>query len=1128
MVGEAVATADEHATLPPSLAGRTPRCLWRSLATPTRRRQFTLQLALLAAVQRVQPPEQWCALRKMLWSRRRLWLTARALAPLQACLRPRKGSAVTPNALRRAVGGCLREEVANSLDTWQSTVLPLVPPPPRRSAWVSLRRNFFQDDDTTLHYKPYFGDDDERELDLSGYSHSKVATVLAAAPGAVAQAGTLPADVIPQAASVKSQLTDKLHRSGTMGSTLHQCLLPELVRLASRMLGFAEPPQPPSHPMATSRFKPVQRVTRREGVSFTVEEAEGQNTQQAQLCLRLLAHTAADPLLRVLLFPGVDEAGGGSNGSGRGGARAVAGPPSVCLAAIPARPAYCSSDFVVLSDALAEMGGEEGADDAASTKSSAPAGRSRGRGRGRSRPRAPSRATRGGRTPPSTKQSPISPASSGRASPAGAPDAFLVAKQDVPLLLAALLERWRGVLAARRRLRLCETYNLLPTDHPLRLLRALAAGQVHFASDSCRVGVLAQPPAFLPPAAWLQLSARPGVPACAALPPLLRANGAAQRVSQEVRDAFQQASRDLGDAATWKWGSAEAAQVPHRASASGVSGALQVPSAQPWSAFHELGIDSLGVRTAAAERQRLRGVLDALGEGPHPSPTPEAFSGGTTSHAEGDGSHETFNVIFCPMTKLYDDRQHGVLHALPHPRETDQATRKRITSTKFARETEQFLRALHVEATRGTKRPRSPSRMPSPVAEAVAAEAAATAAASERFGTTAAALADMARAVAAEMRVPGAATSAGSDASGCVLTPRQATLIPRLARLCGGDVDAVCALLGHDFARHGSVLAALPRVSRAERGALLEVAGQSQYAAVRRAVSAVLAASRAAEGGGVDTGGVTPELSDTGGALDLTGDVPEPSPTPSPLPSGDSVSGRSSEGGMPPPPAQKRRQTSGPLVPRGNAATAIRGGGASGAVEGLVAVSNDESVLTRDARRLMSGEHRRVRVGRSFIHGWGAFLDEPASARDLLYEYRGELISQNEADRRGNVYDRLNMSYLFELSNLSVLDAARKGSKIRFANHSSNPNCVARIMGVLQGQRRIAFFARRDIADGDELTFNYQYETDHSSAVRADGRSGRGRGRGRGRGNRGRGGRSRGRGGRSRGRGGRGRGRGGT
>lgn len=111
-------------------------------------------------------------------------------------------------------------------------------------------------------------------------------------------------------------------------------------------------------------------------------------------------------------------------------------------------------------------------------------------------------------------------------------------------------------------------------------------------------------------------------------------------------------------------------------------------------------------------------------------------------------------------------------------------------------------------------------------------------------------------------------------------------------------------------------------------------------------------------------------------------------------------------------------------------------------------------------------EHPLVRFTASTIQGMGGFARVPIEAGTEIIEYVGERISKEESSRRCEQ----NNPFIFGLDAEQDLDGNVPWNPARFINHSCAPNCEA-----LDDEGRIWVVALRDIAPGEELTFNYGY-----------------------------------------------------
>lgn len=112
---------------------------------------------------------------------------------------------------------------------------------------------------------------------------------------------------------------------------------------------------------------------------------------------------------------------------------------------------------------------------------------------------------------------------------------------------------------------------------------------------------------------------------------------------------------------------------------------------------------------------------------------------------------------------------------------------------------------------------------------------------------------------------------------------------------------------------------------------------------------------------------------------------------------------------------------------------------------------------------------RRVQVRRSGVHGKGVFANQAFKRGEVIIEYKGEIITWDEALRR-HPHDPSdpNHTFYFHLDDGHVIDGKHNGNAAKWINHACSPNCEAEQEG-----DQVFIKALRDIQPGEELFYNY-------------------------------------------------------
>ncbi|MFM0077081.1 SET domain-containing protein-lysine N-methyltransferase [Paraburkholderia sediminicola] len=111
---------------------------------------------------------------------------------------------------------------------------------------------------------------------------------------------------------------------------------------------------------------------------------------------------------------------------------------------------------------------------------------------------------------------------------------------------------------------------------------------------------------------------------------------------------------------------------------------------------------------------------------------------------------------------------------------------------------------------------------------------------------------------------------------------------------------------------------------------------------------------------------------------------------------------------------------------------------------------------------------RRVIVRRSSVHGRGVFAIRPLAAGERVLQYKGEITSWRNAVLRHQREGVDGHTFLFGLSDGTVIDGSRGGNSARWLNHACAPNCETS-----EDQGRIFIHTLRPIGAGEELFIEY-------------------------------------------------------
>lgn len=128
-------------------------------------------------------------------------------------------------------------------------------------------------------------------------------------------------------------------------------------------------------------------------------------------------------------------------------------------------------------------------------------------------------------------------------------------------------------------------------------------------------------------------------------------------------------------------------------------------------------------------------------------------------------------------------------------------------------------------------------------------------------------------------------------------------------------------------------------------------------------------------------------------------------------------------------------------------------------------------------QRFQKREYANIEIVLTEKKGFGLRAEEDLPKDTFIYEYVGDVVNPTSFKKRMRDYalEGIQHFYFMMLQKDEFIDATKGGGIGRFANHSCSPNCYV-AKWTIGHHVRMGIFAKRDIKQYEELTFNYNVD----------------------------------------------------